>query len=379
MSRIRVVIDTISLVRASTGIRTYTIELCKAAEEQSESGEIEYLIYPSWKKVDKFFFFGGDQHFFKRMLHHIFYFFWKQLILPIFCVLKKADALICPDYVLPLWKLNLLKIGVVHSPFFWEYPQHYNSIWLRYYVKMINAGFGGDSIISTTSEYTKQAISNYLKPKSPIEVVYQSPKHIQGISHEQIHDYLDLLHEKFILHVGYFDKRKNLSTLIKAFSEMLMNDSSLNIKLVLAGGRATGSSDDYDNVVKLVESLGLKSKVILTGYVSELELEFLYRRSLLYVFPSFNEGFGIPVLEAMGMGVPVIVSDSGSLREIGGDAVEVFSTFDERELSQKMAKLIKEDTQRKFLIEKGFERHRMFSRRDFLRQYEKLIISRIKD
>jgi glycosyltransferase involved in cell wall biosynthesis len=118
------------------------------------------------------------------------------------------------------------------------------------------------------------------------------------------------------------EKRKNLPALVSAFSEFVKKEGYESYKLVLVGQRGPRKTlDDFDHLLDLVHQCKLEGKVILPGFISHQDLENYYFHALAYVFPSLNEGFGMPILEAFSYGIPVIVADQGSLTEVGGEAI----------------------------------------------------------
>ncbi|OEK06759.1 glycosyltransferase family 4 protein [Roseivirga misakiensis] len=368
----KVIIDTFFQLYADTGIRTYTDLLVKAAVDEGVS-ENHYQSVPSIQLVNRTKFFRHNPNRFKRWLFQLLYLFWKQFVLPIITLLRRADVLICPDYVSPMWKLPCLKMQVIHSPFFWQHPENYSNLWLKYQKWLIKKGFRGRSLGLTTSHYVKKAMDEYLD--QPLEVVYQLSKPL-SISPSGSPSRLTQMIKgsAFILHVGYFDQRKNLPILVRAFDILRKHTNYSEYKLVLAGGRGIGKKNDaFTEVEELVDELGLAEQIVLPGFVDEEELAWLYAESKLYVFPSYNEGFGIPILEAMSADVPVIVSDCGSLMEIGDDAVVSFSTFNAEDLAGKMERVLSDNILNHNLVEKGKKRLGQFTKEKLMSRIDKLI------
>jgi glycosyltransferase involved in cell wall biosynthesis len=174
--------------------------------------------------------------------------------------------------------------------------------------------------------------------------------------------------KNYLLHIGSFEKRKDLSTLIKAFK--LVDDPKL--KLVLAGAQTiNGNSDVLNEIKTFIFQNKLEGKVILAGYVSKDEASTLYKNAKIYVFPSLDEGFGIPVLEALSFSIPVICSDIDVFREIGGDYVEYFKVGDSISLSKKITLILKSEN----LKPKNNINHlNKFSRKNFIKGFEEIIL-----
>ena len=129
-----------------------------------------------------------------------------------------------------------------------------------------------------------------------------------------------------------------------------------NLKLVLVGEVAWKS----ESTVRAVEESEFKDDIILTGRVDFKELAMFYRLAKIFVFPSLHEGFGIPLLEAMASGTPVITADNSSLSEVGGEAVLKFESGNVDELTEQIKKLLLNEGLQRKMIEKGYERIKDF-------------------
>ena len=114
----------------------------------------------------------------------------------------------------------------------------------------------------------------------------------------------------------------------------------------------------YDNIMKLIESMG--TDIILTGYIDEEDKIPIYKLAQIFVFPSLYEGFGMPVLEAMAAGVPVITSNVSSLPEVAGDAAILVNPLNEDEIFEAYKKILSDKNLRKDMIEKGLEQAKKF-------------------
>lgn len=199
---------------------------------------------------------------------------------------------------------------------------------------------------------------NYYKiADRKIEVVYNGfekeiekeevPSGMKEIDPKIVHPY--------ILYVGTIQPRKNITALIRAFS--LLSETNSKLQLVITGKKGWL----FDEIFKEAKSLYLDNKIIFTGYVTDEELVYLYQKSFCFVLPSFYEGFGIPVLEAMSFGCPVVSSFSSSLPEVGGEAALYFDPANHKDLADKLHMLQDDPKLRADLIKKGHERIRQFS------------------
>ncbi|MFQ6058834.1 MAG: glycosyltransferase family 4 protein [Anaerolineae bacterium] len=156
----------------------------------------------------------------------------------------------------------------------------------------------------------------------------------------------------YVLHVGTLQPRKNLERLLEAFAHL---DGEL--QLVLAGKRGWL----YDRIFRRVEELGLGDRVLFAGHVPQEDLPALMSGARLLAMPSLYEGFGLPVVEAMACGTPVVCSNASSLPEVAGDAALLVDPLDVEGMAAAMERVLGDDELRAELIERGFERAKKFS------------------
>ncbi len=159
----------------------------------------------------------------------------------------------------------------------------------------------------------------------------------------------------YIFYVGGSDPRKNLERLLEAFSILLKKIQPLT--LVMAGGMGRRRKEIYQRIAKL----GLEHHVVLTGHLPAQELRLLYSGARLFAYPSLYEGFGIPILEAMASGVPVITSKTSSLPEVAGDGAYLVDPYDVQALAVAMEKVLQDKNLASSLQAKGLERVKAFS------------------
>ena len=152
--------------------------------------------------------------------------------------------------------------------------------------------------------------------------------------------------------MGAIQKRKNIARLVEAFEGL-----PAEWRLVLAGSNGYGAAE----ILGRVERSAARERIRVTGYVSEAELAQWYRRASIFAFPSLDEGFGMPVLEAMAAGVPVIASDRSALPEVAGDAALLVNPEDTGGLRQALASLAEDAGLRNDLARRGRERAQNFT------------------
>jgi glycosyltransferase involved in cell wall biosynthesis len=224
--------------------------------------------------------------------------------------------------------------------------------------------------ILTLSEHTRRdVIETYgIHPDRVTAIPLAAPAHFSPVADEKElqrvrHNYG--IDGDYVLSVGSIQPRKNLVRLIKAYASLRGSHGGNSFpKLVLVGKRAWL----YDETLRTLEQTGVKDSVVLTGYVPESDLPALYSGALFFVYPSFFEGFGLPPLEAMKCGAPVIVGDATSLPEVVGEAGIKVDPLDISAIATAMDQLIKNSEVRKKLSVKGLARARLFDWRETARR-----------
>ncbi len=190
------------------------------------------------------------------------------------------------------------------------------------------------NMILTVSEYSKRCVREVFHvPSSSVRVLYEAAS--------PIFRKLDLEAptERYALYVGGISPNKNLQTLIRAFAKLRARQSG--VKLMLVGDyQSDGFKGCYRDLKSLTAALGVDAEVVFTGYVPDDELCRLYNQASLFVMPSFDEGFGLPALEAMACGAPVVVSSGNSLEEVVADAGLHVDPRDEAGLTAAMERLL---------------------------------------
>jgi glycosyltransferase involved in cell wall biosynthesis len=371
---LKVLLDLQYLNVATTGIKTYMMELAKAARKYPHP-QIEWIFThePEEQTADKTY--KGSQSKIQKLNYHLDYFRWKEFQLPDLVKKYQPDVLICPDFVSPAASLPCRRLTVIHDAFFWQMPRNYPTWWRKYFLSLIKKGLKEQTTIVTTTAYSKDSLLEHLGNTWSTAVIYQAPKGLKAAANYQFLSKNQLEKGGFFLHIGTFDKRKNLPLLVKAYAEFLEKSNSQK-KLVLAGGPGQSRQMNDMPVVKdLVSELGLQEKVILPGYISDGEIKALYEGAFAYVFPSENEGFGIPILESMGFGVPVIHSDQPALLEVSGGAGLAFQTGNPTDLTEKMILLEGESELRSQLIQAGNGRSKDFSAQKFIEAFHQIILN----
>jgi glycosyltransferase involved in cell wall biosynthesis len=265
-----------------------------------------------------------------------------------------------PTGTAPLMLCPVKRLITIHDVFPLSFPGHSTALeniiyrfWLPYAVKHVDA-------LITDSLQSKSDIQKFLHVScEKITVIpLSAAKHFKGLAPLEINQVLTCygITQPYILYVGSIEPRKNLLRLLAAFS--LLCQWSPKFKLVIVGSPNLWKSSP---AAQFAEQKGLNDRVYFTGYVPDADLPALYNGADLFCFPSLYEGFGLPVLEAMACGTPVITSNTSSLPEIAGDAALLIDPYNIDAITAAMRRILEDSTLAQDLREKGLARARQFS------------------
>lgn len=243
---------------------------------------------------------------------------WEQTVLPRLTRQAKIDVLHSLHYTKPLWP-GCASVVTFHDMTFFLYPHlHTRSKRIFFPIATRMSARQAKAIIAD-SESTRQDIIRLLRvsEEKVFTVLLGVDPSFRPIKDSALKKRIEEhyhLPDKFILYLGMVEPRKNLPMLIRAYNELVERGAEEH--LVVAGRFGWM----YEDIFRLVELFGLKDRVHFTGYVSQNDLPVVYNLARVFVYPTLYEGFGLPPLEAMACGVPVITTNVSSLPEIVGDA-----------------------------------------------------------
>lgn len=246
---------------------------------------------------------------------------------------KEVDVFHAPFFSGAATKAFDKNVVTIHDLTFLKFPEHRGPKLSRYYLERTKLATNRAHKIIAVSEATKKDLVELLKiNSSKIAVIAEGLnfnfQNIQNSSTGSVVKKYLRNGQKYILSVGTLEPRKNLGRLVKAYS-LLPHNLRRDYKLVLVGQSGWNNGE----LVKNINNLNLKSSVILPGYIPAEDLPHLYRRASLFVYPSLYEGFGLPLLEAMASGIPVITSDVSSMPEVAGKAAVLINPYKEEEIA----------------------------------------------
>ena len=341
-----------------TGIGRYTAELIEELARQDEVHE--YVLFMRKESYDRFQ--CPNERFKKVLADYAHYSFGEQFGFNRVLMREKLDLMHFTHFNAPIF-YNRPFIVTIHDLTLSFFPgKKMNRFFHRWaYHRVIHRVTRRAKKIIAVSEHTKKDLIETLKvPEDKIEVVYNgvSAKFggVEPLPRPELFKSLGLSRPYF-LYTGVWRDHKNLVGLIRAFAAF-NEKTGQQYELVITGPH----NPTYQEVPDTVRALGVEASVHLVGLVSEATIYALYLNALAYVFPSFYEGFGLPPLEAMQCGTPVLASNVSAIPEICGEGNALY--FDPHRIDDIQAKLdlfIKDPPLRQRLIDRGKERVKFFS------------------
>lgn len=292
---------------------------------------------------------------------------WEQFFLPVVTFGRPLLNLAGPAPLLKRCQVCMIPDAAV-----FDYPQAYTFVYRTWYRLLFRKLSRSAQLLLTISEFSRQRLILALGSHARrLQLVYCAATHMRSVAPESnTLNRFKLEGVKYLLAVGSMNPTKNLPALVSAFRATTMPD----VRLVLVGGSnsavfAGGSLEADDD-----------TRLITTGAISDSELSALYRHAHAFVFPSLYEGFGIPPLEAMSLGCPVVAARASSIPEICGDATLYFDPLDITDITRVLERILNDDTLRETLRQRGATRVNMFTWECAARQlYDQLIAVKLID
>jgi glycosyltransferase involved in cell wall biosynthesis len=354
----RITIDYTAAIRQGAGIGTYVRNLIAAMLAQDNTNRYTLLTsgrptpdhtFPTAENVR-----GRSLYIPDRYLNILWY-RWRVPV-PATLFSGPADIYHGPDFVLPPLSRKVRKVVTIHDLAFLEHPEYAVPSLAAYLRQVVpQAVQAADAVATVSSETSRTLIKHFNTPREKLTVVPLGVSaHFRRITDPVL---LGATSHKFglkhplVLGVGTLEPRKNHIGLIKAFYQAQKQKNGPAM-LAIAGGEGWL----YDETRQLVADLKLERKVSFLGRVSDFELVTLYSMADIFAFPSFFEGFGIPPIEAMACGAPVITANTSSLPEVVGDAAIQVDPHDIDALAHAITQLLEDEPLREELRQKGYQR-----------------------
>lgn len=278
---------------------------------------------------------------------------WEQFVLPRLARKHKVDILHSPANMAPLFYRGA-SIVHIHDLCFVVNPQWYSYLFhTAYNVAIPRLAKRASRVITNSNNSRNDLLQFYQVDASKVRLIYWAVD--QTFGSEPVRDRKVEEEGDYILYVGSLEPRKNIATLIEAYEQMRTDNPDLKTKLILIGGESP-----------LFAAVRLQIKqfhndVVFKGFVSDEELKQYYRNALVVAYPSLYEGFGLPPLEAMASGAPVVTSNTSSLPEVVGDAALMVSPYDCAQLAGTLARVIGDRRLREEMRRRGFEQVKKFN------------------
>ncbi|MEW6006226.1 MAG: glycosyltransferase family 1 protein [Stygiobacter sp.] len=279
-------------------------------------------------------------------------------LLPIVLAKYKLDVCIFQYFAPPI--SNFKTIVYIHDIIFKTHPKYFTLKERIYFSPMKFLARRTDGIV-TVSKYVLDRIKqfNFCNNETKLMVVYNGisnkymPKNFYSVENLEQIKMKYSLPERFLLYVGRLNERKNILSLLVSLN--YIEDKS--IKMVLCG--------KYDwkmfNLPEKIKELGLIDRVLLLGYISDEDLHIIYSLASIFCYVSFEEGFGLPPLESLASGVPVVVSNTSSLSEVCGDAGIYCNPYNPQDIAEKINLVLLDDKLREKKIKTGLKRSKDFN------------------
>jgi glycosyltransferase involved in cell wall biosynthesis len=303
---------------------------------------------PNWREVRT----RLNQRWWTRIWHRL------QLPLNVEWLIGPVDLFHGPDFVLPPLRSHTRAIVTVHDLSFLHLPHCFEPALLDY----LNAAVPrstrrADWVLADSESTRRDAIELLGVPEQQTSVLYPGVEsRFRRIEDARTRDRVRAkyrLPKHFFLSVGTVQPRKNYVRLVEAFAQLEVED----VHLVIVGGRGWL----YHALFERIEELGLQARVHLTGYVDDVDLPTIYNLAQVVAQPSLYEGFGIPIVEAMACGIPVVAADNSSLPEAAGNAGLLVDALDSEALAEALSRALSDSDLRRTMIERGLAQAGQFT------------------
>jgi glycosyltransferase involved in cell wall biosynthesis len=358
----KIAIDVSLAVGESAGVGSYTrglIEGLANIDAENEYTLYSYVDFPQSPQPT----FPPRPNFALRMLQldaEHWERIWYQADLPPQGAMDAVDVVHSPFFNAPKAHHGALVV-TIHDISFLLQPQfHTEANRLHCLQGTLNAALYADRIIAVSQQTKKDLIDYFSIPEERIRVIHEAPRKVYVPKRNidvmrGVLERLGVLYN-FILFVGSLEPRKNLKTLLQAYATYVTRHAGAEW-LVVAGGKGWLNGD----LSQVAVELGIAERVKFLGYLQEDDLRVLYSAAKLFVYPSIYEGFGLPPLEAMACGAPVITSNTSALPEVAGDAALLIDPYNSEELCQAMQRVLCDDELRITMRRRSLARAKLFS------------------
>jgi len=349
-------IDGIPLAELKTGVGHYTFEIALGLARHAPSDSfriLSHLPFADGAVSDL-----PNLSFIEQPVNWVTHHWW-TIGLPLYIKRARLDLFHGTNYDIPIWG-GCPTVLTIHDLSLLLFPTTHEQRRVGRARRRLPVMARQATIIITPTNAVKSEVCEHLKvPAGKVVVVNEAPRRsFQPMPMEQASAIIRRLRidEEFILYVGTIEPRKNLITLVKAFEEVLRS-TNLRPQLVIAGKKGWLT----DELFTYIDSAKLGDRILLTGYLGDDELRAVYSACRVMVYPALYEGAGLPTLEAMACGAPVITTDTPAIAEMVGDKAHLFSPTDFRALAQHIMELIRNPAVRESMSRAGIDHAAQFT------------------
>lgn len=334
------------------GIGYFTLETLKRITQQNPDIEFHFLFDRPYS--EEFIFSNNIQPkvLFPPARHPFLWYWWFEWSVANYLHKNNFDLFLSTDGYVSL-RSSVKTVAVQHDLAFEHFPEQMPFLTKTYYKYFVPKFAQHATRIATVSEFSKQDLCKlYSISPNKIDVVYSAAKDVFASTPENIQEQIRAKYSNgkpYFVYVGSINPRKNVKSMLLAFDVFKRNNPTSDIQFLLAGNFGWQNSE----MKEVYDNMQFKSDVIFVGRQPLNELVSIIGSSLGLLYVSFFEGFGVPPLEGMKCGVPVISSNVSSIPEVCGNAALLVNPYSVEEIASAMQKISSDDSLRKSLIEKG--------------------------
>jgi len=367
----RVALDGLPLTSPKTGVGHYTFELARALADAEPSSSFE-IIYPStYPQISLAQMANGvsvpENLKFERVRVGPLGRHWWSVGLPRYVRGHEVELFHGTNYDIPLWR-PCATVLTIHDLSQLLHPEtHERRSVMRARRRLPLMARAADAIITPTESIRREVCECLNTDRDRVFAVPEAAR--ACFRPQAFSETADVrrklgIGDEFLFAVGTLEPRKNLSVLVNAFAEVVRAQPEMNVQLVIAGGRGWLSGPLF----AAIERSAARNRILLTDYLHDEDLRALYASCRAFIYPSLYEGFGLPPLEAMACGAPVIASRTPTLIETTGGAAALFDPGNVEELSRNILELLADENARRQLSTAGRQRAAEFSWKKTARQ-----------
>ncbi|RYZ60598.1 MAG: glycosyltransferase family 1 protein [Proteobacteria bacterium] len=350
---VRIGINGRFLVAKRTGVQRAAYNLVKTLLDIDQ--ENEYVLFTGedqaeeWRKYPNVTLVTSPLKVGGNLRNHL----WEQFVLPKLAKKHKIDILHSPANMAPMFYSGASVVHI-HDLCFVVNPQWYSyTFHTAYNIAIPRLAKKATRVITNSNNSRNDLLQFYNVDASKVRLIYWAVDQTFGA--RETNSTESVTESDYILYVGSLEPRKNIGNLIEAFERMRTRNPDLKTKLVLIGGESPLFAD-----VRL-QIKTYHQDVVFKGFVSDEELRQYYRQAQAVAYPSLYEGFGLPPLEAMASGAPVVTSNTSSLPEVVGNAALMVSPYDCDQLAETLALIVRDPLLRREMRARGYEQVKKFN------------------